>query len=61
MTFTSISSFRPVTADDDSGFTFLDQEHHTNSSESKYTVTNLQPYTVYSFRVAAVNSVGRSR
>ena len=33
---------------------------NTNSSNTSYTLTNLLPYTVYSFQVQAVNSVGKS-
>ena len=47
--------------DDDIEFNYLEQEVHTNSSTMSYTVEYLQPYTVYSFQVAAVNHVGRSR
>ena len=48
-------------ADDDSAFHFLEQEIVTNSTESRHTVDNLQPYTVYTFRVRAINIVGRSQ
>ena len=50
-----------MTADDDSAFHYLEQEVSTNSSSAGHTVSNLQPYTVYSFRVSAVNAVGRSK
>ena len=32
----------------------------TNSSGTRHTIDNLQPYTVYTFSVTAVNTVGRS-
>ena len=54
--------WRNVKDDDDSEFRYLEQEVYTNSSSStKYTVNSLQPFTVYSFTVAAINHVGRSR
>ncbi|XP_059092018.1 tyrosine-protein phosphatase 99A-like [Tigriopus californicus] len=55
------TGWRSVKADDESGFQYLEQELHTNSTETRYTVNNLQPYTVYSFRVSAMNIVGRSK
>ena len=55
------SSWRQVEEDDDSEFHYLEQEIHTNSSVASYTIEHLQPYTVYSFQVCAVNHVGRSR
>lgn len=33
----------------------------TPSNQSSYQVTNLHPYTVYSFRVVAVNAMGASQ
>lgn len=33
----------------------------TNNSATKLSVEGLQPYTVYAFRVQAVNEVGQSR
>ena len=33
----------------------------TSSNETSYQVTGLYPFTVYSFRVLAVNAMGRSR
>jgi receptor-type tyrosine-protein phosphatase gamma len=39
----------------------LEQEIHTNSSTTIHELTMLQPYTVYSFKISAVNSVGRSK
>jgi len=33
----------------------------TSSNETNYQVTGLDPFTVYSFRVLAVNAMGRSR
>jgi hypothetical protein len=33
----------------------------TRSNETSYQVTGLFPFTVYSFRVLAVNAMGRSR
>ena len=54
--------WRNVKDDEESGFKYLEQEVYTNSSSStKYTVNSLQPFTVYSFTVAAINHVGRSR
>ena len=32
----------------------------TNTEETSYNVTDLQPFTVYSFRVTGVNSIGAS-
>lgn len=55
------SRWRPVKADDEADFEYLDQEIWTNSSLTKFTVSQLNPFTVYSFTVAAVNSVGRSK
>ena len=54
-------SWRLVEEDDDTDFNYLEQEIHTNSSTTSYTIEHLQPYTVYSFQVSAVNHVGRSR
>ena len=54
-------SWKGVSEDEDADFNYLEQEIHTNSSTKSYTVEHLQPYTVYSFQVAAVNHVGRSR
>merc|ERR1719471_1790638 len=34
---------------------------HTNSSDTKVTIEDLTPYTVYAFVVQAVNDVGQSR
>ena len=54
--------WRNVKDDDESQFRYLEQEVYTNSSRAtKYTVTQLQPFTVYSFHIAAINHVGRSR
>lgn len=39
----------------------MEQEILTNSTLGRHTVENLRPYTVYSFRVAAINVVGRSK
>ena len=47
-------------AEDGTEFNFLEQETVTNTSSTRFTVTNLQPYTVYTFRVRAINTVGRS-
>jgi len=33
---------------------------HTNSSITSYQMTELMPFTIYSFRVRAVNSIGIS-
>jgi receptor-type tyrosine-protein phosphatase gamma len=33
----------------------------THSNETSYQVSGLFPFTVYSFRVVAVNAMGRSR
>ena len=55
------TGWRSVTADDNGEFNYLEQELLTNSSKSRYQVKNLQPYTVYSFTIAAVNAVGRSK
>jgi hypothetical protein len=33
----------------------------TSSNETSYQVTGLYPFTVYSFRVLAVNAMGRSK
>ena len=54
-------SWRSVNEDDEDALNYLEQEIHTNSSTTSYTIEHLQPYTVYSFQVAAVNHVGRSR
>ena len=54
-------SWKAVSEDEEADFNYLEQEIHTNSSTKLYTVEHLQPYTVYSFQVAAVNHVGRSR
>jgi receptor-type tyrosine-protein phosphatase gamma len=32
----------------------------TSSADSTFTVTELRPFTVYSFKVTAVNKIGRS-
>jgi hypothetical protein len=45
---------------DETAFNFLEQETVTNSSRTLYTIDNLQPYTVYTFSVTAINTVGRS-
>ena len=34
---------------------------HTNSSITSYQMTGLLPFTIYSFRVLAVNSIGKSQ
>ena len=56
-----LCSWRQVNQDDEDEFNYLEQEIHTNSSTASYTVEHLQPYTVYSFQVSALNHVGRSR
>jgi receptor-type tyrosine-protein phosphatase gamma len=35
-------------------------EVHTNNSEASYVVKGLLPFTVYSFRILAVNKLGMS-
>lgn len=57
----SLRRWRSVKADDESEFHFLEQELRTNSTETRFTVDSLQPYTVYTFRVSAINIVGRSQ
>ena len=52
--------WRPVGVEDGTAFQWLEQETVTNSSGTRHTVDNLQPYTVYTFAVTAVNTVGRS-
>ena len=52
--------WRPVGVEDGTAFQWLEQETGTNSSGTRHTVDNLQPYTVYTFAVTAVNTVGRS-
>ena len=53
--------WRSVQEDEDADFRYLDQEVYTNSSVvTRHTVVQLQPYTVYSFTVSAINHVGRS-
>ena len=52
--------WRPVGVEDGIEFQWLEQETVTNSSGTRHTVDNLQPYTVYTFAVTAVNTVGRS-
>ena len=37
-----------------------DQQILTNSSKTSFQMTNLMPFTVYSFRTIAVNSIGNS-
>ena len=60
--FLTKNRWRNVKDDDESQFRYLEQEVYTNSSRAtKYTVTQLQPFTVYSFHIAAINHVGRSR
>ena len=56
-----LHSWKGVNEDEDKAFNYLEQEIHTNSSTTSYTIEHLQPYTVYSFQVSAVNHVGRSR
>ena len=56
-----LHSWKAVNEDEDEDFAYLEQEIHTNSSTTSYTIEHLQPYTVYSFQVSAVNHVGRSR
>lgn len=53
--------WRPVSAHEDSSFSYLEQEILTNSTQTRHTLTNLQPYTVYSFQISAINHVGRSK
>ena len=53
--------WRPVQADEKTDFQYLDQEVYTNSSTTSHDLTMLQPYTVYSFKISALNSVGRSK
>ena len=52
--------WRPVGVEDGTEFQWLEQETVTNSSGTRHTIDNLQPYTVYTFSVTAVNTVGRS-
>ena len=61
MLFFFHSRWRSVKADDDADFNYLDQAIFTNTTDPEFTVPNLEPYMVYSFRVAAVNIVGRSK
>ena len=50
-----------MSEDEEADFRYLDQEVFTNSSAvTRHTVRQLQPYTVYSFTVSAINHVGRS-
>ena len=48
-------------ADEKTDFQYLEQEVYTNSSTTSFELTQLQPYTVYSFKISAINSVGRSK
>ena len=48
-------------ADEKTDFQYLEQEVFTNSSTTSHEVALLQPYTVYSFKISAVNSVGKSK
>ena len=52
--------WRPVGVEDGTEFQWLEQEAVTNSSGTRHTIDNLQPYTVYTFSVRAINTVGRS-
>ena len=52
--------WRPVGVEDGIEFQWLEQETVTNSSGTRHTVDKLQPYTVYTFAVTAINTVGRS-
>ena len=52
--------WRPVGVEDGTEFQWLEQETVTNSSGTRHTVDKLQPYTVYTFAVTAINTVGRS-
>ena len=57
-----VHRWRSVSEPDDSEFHYLEQEVYTNNSVvTRHTLTQLQPFTVYSFMVAAINHVGRSR
>ena len=53
--------FRSVNDDDSTEFAYTEQDQMTNSTTTTFTVENLKPYTVYSFRVTAINAVGRSK
>jgi receptor-type tyrosine-protein phosphatase gamma len=37
------------------------EEIHTKTNKTTYAVTNLVPFTVYSFRILAVNRLGTSQ
>ena len=39
----------------------VDNGQATETNATQFTVTSLQPYTVYSFRVVAVNALGMSQ
>ena len=56
----SFFRWRPVGVEDGTEFQWLEQETVTNSSGTRHTIDNLQPYTVYTFSVTAINTVGRS-
>ena len=56
----SFLRWRPVGVEDGTEFQWLEQETVTNSSGTRHTIDNLQPYTVYTFSVTAINTVGRS-
>ena len=58
--FLRLFRWRPVGVEDGTEFQWLEQETVTNSSGTRHTIDNLQPYTVYTFSVTAINTVGRS-
>ena len=61
MSFYCSFRWKAVNDEEDDEFHYLEQEVQTNSSVKSYTIEHLQPYTVYSFQVSAMNHVGRSR
>ena len=55
-------SSKPVTDDDADDFNKSEMGRIlTNNSNTKFSMTQLQPYTVYAFQIQAINEVGWSR
>ncbi|RLU16101.1 hypothetical protein DMN91_011859 [Ooceraea biroi] len=58
---TPISQYVIYTRIDEDGPWNATKEIITPHNDTFYTVENLRPFTVYSFRVAAINALGRSK
>ena len=55
-------SSKPVSDDDADDFNKSEMGRIlTNNSNTKFSMTQLQPYTVYAFQIQAINEVGWSR